>query len=238
MSKKVIICIFFVTLCLIQQACFKPLCNNNRWSKEYQNLIDNEKKEIDTNLLLKQIQVYGEVYVDSFFIIYNPKWQGWDGAKYEKCIDVKNLTESDIYYLNFLPPIDTSVFLKKNRKNFRFNIFDKNSFVLAIVQGFLKKNILPFISDTVLKEKMFSIVANNQSLPCCVKKRKINYLDKRRYRYDTIYYVTNRFLCVRVPVWYFNQYNAFCIRPSPFYFLKEKFFYDCSLTLLIPLPVE
>ncbi len=238
MSKKVLIYTLFVTLCLIQQACFKPLCNNNRWPKEYQNLIDNEKKEIDTNLLLKQIRIYGEVYVDSFFIIYNPKWQGWDGTQYEVCLDVKKLTASDIYYLNFLSPTDTSVFLKRNRKNFRFNIFDKNSFVLANVQKFLKTNILPFISDTVLAEKVLSIVTNNHRLPCCVKKREVHYLAKRKYRYDTIYYETNRFLCVQVPVWYYNQYCAFCKRPSPFYFLKEKFFYDCSLTLLIPLPVE
>lgn len=198
---------------------------NNKAVEELKHYANNE----DTESLL--IQVNGVVKVDSFFIHYN---RNINPDKLWKYNIFK--TKSDVFYFS-VSPCDVIDF-EVHRDLFKEHIFDSTSFVIISSIDFLRKYIIPFVQDTLLKENLRVIIDNNNELPTGIVNFNRFYFKHNKYACDVAFYKTNCFLRARMPVWFYNLTYSKHSCPPIYYFLGEEKYYDRYMNVLVPLPAD
>lgn len=225
------------TLVLVCQIVFFSFllysCTTTAHYQKYNKAIEELTKQYANNIdtASSVIQVTGVVKVDSFFIHYN---RNIDPDKLWKYNIFK--TKSDVLYFSTTPcdVIDCGA----HQKLFKECIFDSTSFVIISSSDFLRKHIIPFVKDTMLKENLRVIVDNDDILPIGVVNYKRIFFKHNKYACDVAFYKTNCFLRVQMPVWFFNLTYSKHSCPPIFYFLGEEEYYDLYLNVIVPLPAD
>ncbi|MBO4488215.1 MAG: hypothetical protein J5741_00980 [Bacteroidales bacterium] len=223
MKIKILIYIAFLAAL---SSCYRPLKMSRRYYRAQSDL-EACKELARKDSTLSSVHVIGVVHIDTIYDYVNR------GVKPEISAEVppyKNT--SDRYFCSTKGPDAQGRF---SRKEFRYRIFDDDSYVVTMVP-YIIEDVLPAIKDSLLRNKISNLIDENVEFPWLFRVSRTIFLPKER-RYCLVgCFKTSVYLYVQLPVWFFNLNYSKRTTLSSYYFLGEEEYYNKTLKVLIPLP--